>query len=93
MPSGKVGPQIAWGLGAKNPGMPDTMVDMLASTLPKMDDGQSRSTGPFRPTPSQNSRRRAMRLAGWLPAMRAPLMAPIDVPITQSGSMPPSMSA
>jgi len=25
--------------------------------------------------------------------MIAPFMAPIDVPITQSGSMPPSMSA
>ena len=34
-----------------------------------------------------------MRLAGSLPAIRAPLMAPIEVPMTQSGSMPPSISA
>ena len=47
MPSGKVGPQIAWGLGAKKPGMPDMMVDRLASELPKIDDGQSWSSDAF----------------------------------------------
>ncbi len=93
MPRGKVGPQIACGLGVKKPGIPETMVDRLASELPKIDDGQSWSAGPFLPTPSQNSRSRAMRLSGSFPAMIAPLMAPIDVPMTQSGSMPPSISA
>ncbi len=93
MPRGKFGPQIACGLGVKKPGIPATMVDRLASELPKIDDGQSWSSALLRPTPSQNSRSRAMRLAGSLPAMMAPLMAPIDVPMTQSGSMPPSISA
>src|SRR5258706_16455325 len=93
MPSGKFGPQMAWGLGVKNPGMPDMIVDRLASELPNIDDGQSWGqswSGPsFRPTPSQNSRRRAMRLAGFLPAINAPLFAPIEVPVTQSGPNPP----
>ena len=93
MPSGKDGPQIACGLGVKKPGMPDMTVDRLASELPKIVVGQSWSSGLLLATPSQNSRRRGMRLAGSLPAIRAPLMAPIEVPMTQSGSMPPSMSA
>jgi hypothetical protein len=36
---------------------------------------------------------RLRRSPGLLPAIRAPLIAPIEVPITQSGSMPPSVSA
>ena len=34
-----------------------------------------------------------MRSAGSLPAIRLALIAPIEVPITQSGSMPASCSA
>ncbi len=41
----------------------------------------------------QNSRNRFRRLSGGLPAMMPALMAPLDVPITQSGSMPASWSA
>ena len=35
-------------------------------------------------TISQNSRRRAMRISGALPAIRAALIAPIETPATQS---------
>ena len=45
MPSGKDGPQIACGLGAKKPGMPDMTVDRLASELPKIVVGHSWSSG------------------------------------------------
>jgi hypothetical protein len=34
-----------------------------------------------------------MRFSGSLPAMMAPLIAPIEVPMTQSGLMPPSIRA
>src|SRR5882757_9347973 len=92
MPSGKVGPHIACGLGEKKPGMPPMIVDRLASELPNIDDCHSWSIGVFLPTPVQNSCRRAMRFSGSLPAMMAPLIAPIEVPMTQSGLMPPSIS-
>jgi hypothetical protein len=36
-------------------------------------------------TRCQKARRRAMRCSGGLPAINAPLMAPIDTPVTQSG--------
>ena len=97
MPTGKPGPHIACGLGEKKPGMPPMIVDRLANELPNIDDGHSWghswSTGVRLPTPVQNSCRRAMRFFGSLPAMMAPLMAPIEVPMTQSGSMPPSIRA
>ena len=41
----------------------------------------------------QNSRRRASRFCAVLPAISAPLIAPMEVPITQSGSTPDSCSA
>jgi hypothetical protein len=41
----------------------------------------------------QNASSRSMRRSRGLPAMMAPLMAPIEVPITQSGSTPASCSA
>jgi hypothetical protein len=41
----------------------------------------------------QNSRSRSSRVATLLPAMIDPLMAPIDVPMTQSGSIPASWRA
>ena len=44
-------------------------------------------------TRCQNSCSRGRRSCGSLPAMSAPLMAPIEVPITQSGWMPASHSA
>jgi hypothetical protein len=44
-------------------------------------------------TRNQNVRSLSRRSAGGLPAISAALMAPIDVPITQSGSMPASCIA
>jgi hypothetical protein len=41
----------------------------------------------------QNSSSRKSRSGGALPAIRLALMAPIDVPMIQSGSMPASCSA
>jgi hypothetical protein len=41
----------------------------------------------------QNSSSRSRRLSGSLPAIRLALMAPIDVPMIQSGSIPASWSA
>jgi hypothetical protein len=41
----------------------------------------------------QNSCNRASRLRGGLPAMMAELIAPIETPDTQSGSMPRSCRA
>jgi hypothetical protein len=42
---------------------------------------------------AQNSRSRGSRSARGLPAMMAPLIEPMDVPITQSGSTPTSCIA
>ena len=44
-------------------------------------------------TRSQNSRSRARRRSGGLPAISAALIAPIDTPVTQSGAKPTSDSA
>ena len=44
-------------------------------------------------TCSQKVRRRATRLSGVLPAMMAALIAPIEMPATQSGALPASASA
>ena len=41
----------------------------------------------------QNSRKRDSRFCGELPAIRPALIAPIEVPMIQSGSMPASCSA
>ena len=41
----------------------------------------------------QNSRNLDSRLEGELPAIRLALMAPIEVPMIQSGSIPASCSA
>ena len=41
----------------------------------------------------QNSRSLASRSCGSLPAIRPALIAPIEVPMIQSGSMPASCSA
>src|SRR6516225_10540357 len=43
-------------------------------------------------TRSQKPRRRATRCFGGLPAINAPLMAPIDTPVTQSGEQPASVN-
>ena len=42
---------------------------------------------------SQNSFRRGTRFSGWLPAMMAELMAPMETPEIQLGSQPASASA
>ena len=69
------------------------IVFRLVSELPKSGEDQNRSSGVLPPKPSQNSRSFATRFFGALPAMSAPLIAPIEVPMTQSGSTPPSISA
>lgn len=58
--------------------------------------GHSRNalyTAEFRSTRSQNACRRSSRCSAALPAIKAPLIAPIEVPITQSGAMPDSCNA
>ena len=49
--------------------------------------------GALRSMRCQNSRSFCIRWERWLPAIKAALIAPIDVPIIQSGSMPDSCSA
>jgi len=44
-------------------------------------------------TVSQKARRRSTRRSGGLPAIRAALMAPIEMPATHSGSNPARHSA
>ena len=48
------------------------------------------STGAVAETRSQNSRRRADRRSGGLPAINAAVMAPIDTPTTHVGAWPAS---
>jgi hypothetical protein len=64
---------------------------MLASALHslKMPRAKSPSSSGLPAMPSvissQNSRRRSTRRSGGLPAMMAPLIAPIEMPVIQSG--------
>lgn len=51
------------------------------------------SSGESLSTLSQNLRSRGSLSAGRLPVMIAPFTAPIEVPITQSGSVPASCIA
>ena len=83
----------AAGLGAKNAGMPRVIVVRLAARLDSPVQKRSRSSPDPCSTRAQNSRNRATRFSCALPAISAALIAPIDVPITQSGSMPASCSA
>jgi hypothetical protein len=82
--------------GSKNPGWPAIIVihelvalRALRKTSPSGVNGQI-----FRSViRSQNVRKRLNRWSGTLPAMIAALIAPIETPETQSGSIPHSCSA
>ena len=78
--------------GVKNAGMPHTVVAKLAYQCRAHGAAIGSTIGESR-TLSQNSSRRASRSSCKLPAISAPLIAPIEVPITQSGSSPASCSA
>ena len=78
--------------GMKNPGMPPIVVARFAYQWLAQGPAIGATDGARR-TLSQNSRSRGRRSSNALPAMIAPLMAPIEVPITQSGSTPASCSA
>jgi hypothetical protein len=91
--------QLSHGLGtrgSKNPGCPPNMVihelvalRALRKTSPSGVNGQI-----FRSViSSQNVRKRLNRWSGTFPAMIAALIAPIETPETQSGSIPRSCSA
>ena len=82
MPTCASTPHMIAGLGEKKPGTP---VKRVENALHGPGGRLSRR--------DQNSCRRSKRRATGFPAMIAPLMAPIEVPITQSGSMPASWSA
>ena len=78
--------------GAKKPATPNSIaivafVSLMASRVPwpgETSGGSSGANGNDE-TPSQNSRSRSTRSAGGLPAMSAALIAPIEMPATQSG--------
>ncbi len=73
--------------------MPPAMVNQFAARLPiNGSDDIACWNGPCW-TRRQNAFSRSSRSAGSLPAIRLALIAPIEVPITQSGSMPASCSA
>ena len=83
----------ASGLGSKKFGNPETTVERLAMRPPTPGRPARKSVGLASETRFQNSSMRASRSATGLPAMSAALMAPIEVPITQSGSIPASCRA
>ena len=81
------------GVGLKKPGDALMIVghdDRASASRPS---GGTRSTKVARSTRCQNSWSRASDPRGLLPAMRLALMAPIEVPMIQSGSMPASCRA
>ena len=69
------------------------MVIMFAVHGPSNGAAATSCASAGRVTRRQNSSRRRKRNSGGLPAIRLALMAPIEVPITQSGSIPASLSA
>jgi hypothetical protein len=83
-------PHSAAGLGWKNPGTPWVNTPRLANAFPNI-ESQGILSDDLVCTRSQNSLSRSSRSAGLLPAISAALMAPIEVPITQPGSMPASL--
>jgi hypothetical protein len=81
-------------LGVKNAGMPRKIVPTFAATFGSPVKSRSKSTSmAATSTRDQKSRSRSKRRSRALPAISAALMAPIDVPMIQSGSMPASCSA
>ena len=79
--------------GSKNPEMPLVSVihDASASATPAQAGKAPQKVA--RSTLCQNSLSLAKRSSGLLPAMMAALIAPIEVPMIQSGSTPVSCSA
>ena len=73
--------------------MPLNMVVRFADALERPVKKLRRSGPDFCSTRAQNSCRRLILFALELPAINAALIAPIDVPITQSGSTPASCIA
>ena len=83
----------AIGLGLTNAGKPGVMALIAAKTLPGngSDDIDVNATG-WR-TRVQNSFSFSSRSSGLLPAMMPALIAPIEVTMIQSGSIPASCNA
>ena len=75
--------------GRKKPRTPDAMLASALHSL-KTPRAMSPSSSGFTDMPSvtssQNWRSRSVRRSGGLPAISAPLTAPIDTPEIQSGS-------
>ena len=79
-------------LGSKKPGAPgdgDKRGARLAEGLARVVVVEEGRPGSRLETRSQNSRRRGDASSGGLPAMIAPLMAPIEMPATHSGMCRP----
>ena len=77
--------------GAKKPWMPKKIAEAAAIRfiIGRAASIAAGSTiGDCADTRSQNSRRRSTRRSGALPAISAALMAPIEMPTTQSGANP-----
>jgi hypothetical protein len=76
--------------GLKNPGAPKAAIQLALATLntalaqPCL--GVAGVTPGEELISSQKARNRSTRRSGGLPAMRAALIAPIEIPVTHSGS-------
>jgi hypothetical protein len=89
-PTAASGPHKKAVLGEKKPGTPVSRVVSWFAAFPNI--GPDGHVGRLS-IRDQNSRSRFNRDLTSFPAMIDPLMAPIEVPITQSGSIPASWSA
>src|SRR5258705_2847024 len=83
----------AAGFGTKKQGMPWLTVVRFADKLGRPLKKRIRSLLAPCSKRDQNSRNRGMRLGLAFPAIKPALIAPIDVPMTQSGSTPASCIA
>jgi len=89
-PTAASGPHKNAALGKKKPGTPVSRVVSWFAAFPNIGpDGQVGRLS----IRDQNSRSRSSREATLFPAIIDPLMAPIEVPMTQSGSRLASWSA
>src|SRR5712671_733448 len=80
-------------IGPEKPRMPFVTVDQYDSFSLKPGNTSRKLQIGFCSIRFQNSFSRDKRFCGALPAIRLALMAPIDVPMIQSGSIPASCSA
>ena len=80
------------GLGVKKAGIPDMIADIVLIGLKKLAARLAAGASKMWPcsTRRQNSVSRSILSAGRLPAINEALIAPIEVPMTQSGSTPAS---